>query len=258
MGSTTFEHYAAGVDPKDAFSRAREEAGYDSGHGGYSGTIVEKGDFTIITRTPLLDMEAAALARRLVNDGDPRINDKWGPAGAIPIIKVPADAKATRIAPIAFDIPGGLDWGPKEKEVEKAVRSMKLKAGEQIVDWRITKDTPGRAKVTAVAPKGATMTKYIVKGSVKHGTWETGFLSQAEARTWATETMKNDEFHWRDDTTTWEIEGVSRRIDGEPLVRLVREVGKHLIEVDVEVRLAGFSTEGKNPTGWLFFGWASC
>lgn len=45
MGATDFQTYAAGKTPADAFRAARENAQYQSGHGGYTGTIAEKGDF---------------------------------------------------------------------------------------------------------------------------------------------------------------------------------------------------------------------
>ncbi|NUS02061.1 MAG: hypothetical protein HOV97_05800 [Nonomuraea sp.] len=339
MGGTTFDHYAPGADARKAFDEAHEQAGYEYGHGGYSGTIAEKGDFTIITRTPLLESEAYALANKLIEADDPRVRDKWGPAGAIPVVSATRKVRvqdfeyvhdhdhadygkvqpalleavtplvklkkgetiqsvamhsyqtpstrtggyggsyyggrarvrkvtykqcqatvtinkppATRIAPVTFEIPGGLDWQAKAKEIETRVQSMKLKAGESIVSHRVTRDTPGPAKVTAVAGGGPNEKRFIVKGARQHDTWETGFTSQAEARAWATEYMKSD----RDfgDSGVLEVESVTRRADGEPLVRITREVTKRQVDVDVEVKLAGAGQQA-TPDGWLFFGWAS-
>lgn len=45
MGATTFYSEAEGKTAQEAFDRARQEAGWESGHGGYSGTIVEKHGF---------------------------------------------------------------------------------------------------------------------------------------------------------------------------------------------------------------------
>lgn len=84
MGAETFIHHSAYPDPDQAFKEAVNDAAYDHGHAGYTGTIAEKDSFTIITHAPL-DFEAAEeLADQLICAADPRINDKWGPAGAIP------------------------------------------------------------------------------------------------------------------------------------------------------------------------------
>jgi hypothetical protein len=45
MGATDFLHYATGRTAEEAFEAAREEALYDYGHSGYTGTIAEKYEF---------------------------------------------------------------------------------------------------------------------------------------------------------------------------------------------------------------------
>jgi hypothetical protein len=50
MGAATFETYRDGADVSAAFRNAVEEAGWEYGHGGYTGTIAEKDDYVIITR----------------------------------------------------------------------------------------------------------------------------------------------------------------------------------------------------------------
>lgn len=352
MGGTTFDHYVDGANVQDAFTKAHEEATYEHGHGGYSGTIAEKGGYTIITNTPLLESEANALADRLIQDDDPRIRDKWGDAGAIPVIKSTrvVDAKGftytptagysnyeapdpqlleavqplvklkkgetiqrievysystpqanrysygrsasptrsqcqarvvikkppmTRKAPMVIEIPAGLDYDQRRKEIQAQVDTMKLKAGEKVVSWHAGQDTPGPAKVTVTAPKGATETRYIVVGKDRngktapinrmgHGDWETGFESQAKAREWLTGVAKNEKnwvsngpLSWLGDNVVLEIESVTRRASGEPLVQITREVGKRMVDVEVEVKLADGAT-ASTPDGWLFFGWASC
>lgn len=82
MGATTFTTVAEGDTADEAFRFARIEAQYDRGHGGYTGTIAEKSSFTMIARN-LVPKDALALAEQLIDDGDPRIDDKWGPAGCI-------------------------------------------------------------------------------------------------------------------------------------------------------------------------------
>lgn len=61
MGADFFETTATGRNSREAFRQAREDAGYESGHGGYSGTIYEKHDYVLFTLPPRLT------AKRLVS-----------------------------------------------------------------------------------------------------------------------------------------------------------------------------------------------
>jgi hypothetical protein len=84
MGAQQFRDEARGATVKEAFDSAVSEAQYEHGHGGYSGTIAEKREFTVISDAEGMPREAAAaLADKLLFDGDKRIDSKWGPAGAI-------------------------------------------------------------------------------------------------------------------------------------------------------------------------------
>lgn len=63
----------------EAFANAKREAQHESGHGGYSGTIAEKSSFKMI---PLpAGKSAGDYAYELIEAGDKRIDNKWGPAG---------------------------------------------------------------------------------------------------------------------------------------------------------------------------------
>lgn len=91
MGACDFQSRAQGGTAEEAFRRAVSSAAYDHGHSGYTGTIAEKGSFTIIAEAkPANAEEAYAIANRLISAGDDRVDDKWGPAGCI-VIR-PADA----------------------------------------------------------------------------------------------------------------------------------------------------------------------
>lgn len=89
MGATDF--YAlhrcdpSKVSMREAFASKRQEAQHENGHGGYTGTIAEKN--SVFELTPPLGMagdeEIVEWAQSLVNEDDPRIRDKWGPAGAV-------------------------------------------------------------------------------------------------------------------------------------------------------------------------------
>jgi hypothetical protein len=90
VGANWFQTYHDGADVRAAFDDAVREAEWEHGHGGYSGTIAEKRDYVIITGRPVSRDEATRLADDLVERDDPRVADKWGPAGAIPITRATA------------------------------------------------------------------------------------------------------------------------------------------------------------------------
>ena len=83
MGAEVFFHTAIGKTPREAFEKAREEALYDYGHSGYSGTIAEKRNYTVIECPE--GVSPTAYADALISDGDKRVDDKWGPAGCIKV-----------------------------------------------------------------------------------------------------------------------------------------------------------------------------
>lgn len=94
MGACEFSTTAKGKTAKEAFRNAVEDARHEHGHGGYSGTIAEKHDFTMIappvTRAECVsDMDfenkAQEFADSLLSNDDHRVADKWGPAGCIQI-----------------------------------------------------------------------------------------------------------------------------------------------------------------------------
>lgn len=83
MGAATFETLAFGDTPEEAFNKAVKDAAYLHGHGGYTGTIAEKDCFTVIPANEHLNTQKRLYACQLIADEDERIDDKWGPAGAI-------------------------------------------------------------------------------------------------------------------------------------------------------------------------------
>ena len=52
MGACEFEELSHGKTADEAFSRAVDQAQYEYGHGGYTGTIAEKGEFTVFDLPP--------------------------------------------------------------------------------------------------------------------------------------------------------------------------------------------------------------
>ena len=84
MGAETFKTVGHGATANEAFDAAVSQAQYDHGHAGYTGTIAEKDEFSVISDSDGTSPEEAnALADKLMDEQDERIDDKWGPAGAI-------------------------------------------------------------------------------------------------------------------------------------------------------------------------------
>lgn len=83
MGACDFLTVGKGPTARAAFTVAKEEALCASGHGGYSGTIAEKGSYQMIDLPE--GKTAFDYAEELMNNDDPRISDRWGPAGCIKI-----------------------------------------------------------------------------------------------------------------------------------------------------------------------------
>ena len=83
MGANNFGTISNGATAKEAFAAAVSNAQYDHGHSGYTGTIAEKGSFTVITVPE--GKGPVAFANELMDADDPRIEDKWGPAGCVKV-----------------------------------------------------------------------------------------------------------------------------------------------------------------------------
>ena len=79
MGADVFYNQSKGKTAKEAFDAAQEEAWYEYGHRGYTGTIAEKDSFTMIDLPEGRD--PFEYAEELIDKYDSRIDNKWGPAG---------------------------------------------------------------------------------------------------------------------------------------------------------------------------------
>jgi len=94
MGAEQFDHFISdeksGGDVNKARELATEEAAWDYGHAGYTGTMAEK-DSHVIIGEPMSWEDAQNTAEKLMRDCDPRIDDKWGPAGAIRVVDTDND-----------------------------------------------------------------------------------------------------------------------------------------------------------------------
>lgn len=96
MGGETFVNYKRGKTAQEAFRLAVDDAAYEHGHGGYTGTIAEKSEFRMIeTPTGIApkdfvrrvmswrDEDGADNISKAVLKARENIDDKWGPAGCV-------------------------------------------------------------------------------------------------------------------------------------------------------------------------------
>ncbi|WP_405523479.1 hypothetical protein OG426_09680 [Streptomyces canus] len=70
---------------REAFDSVVEEAQFEYGHRGYTGGIAEKDRYTGHLRERVAETIAEEYVSHLMNRDDDRIDDKWGPAGVIPV-----------------------------------------------------------------------------------------------------------------------------------------------------------------------------
>lgn len=103
MGADTFITLTRGDNVDSAFQSARDQAQYEYGHGGYTGTIAEKGGFVVAQTTPMTVPAAKALARDLLDRDDPRVRDKRGDCVAIPVVH-PTRQVEVRIPQVTYPL----------------------------------------------------------------------------------------------------------------------------------------------------------
>jgi hypothetical protein len=99
VGASDFYVYSPLADPKVAFESAIADAQWESGRGGYTGTIAEKAGYgwSKMVHAPHFDNPREAMT--WANDDlEERANDhdKWGPAWAVPVYKKDTDFKEIR------------------------------------------------------------------------------------------------------------------------------------------------------------------
>ena len=82
MGAERFDVFQKAKDADSAFRAAREEALYDYGHRGYTGSLAEKSTFELRGDGKPLTMKEAE--RFADEDLDTNEHDNWGPAWAVP------------------------------------------------------------------------------------------------------------------------------------------------------------------------------
>jgi hypothetical protein len=265
MGSHNFELAVPGTDVRSAYDQACSEAEAEYGHRGSNGSISTTSGVTLDTTTPMA--EEAARRRAAGRLGR---YDKWGPAGAIPLLAERAIRRRT--ITMTVTVPGAPDWEQRSAVIDTLVAATaRLRDGERVLGWaepparyepgqlRPTGGPSPRFRFATAATRGRTETRYMVLN--EHGEvvgdrqlpeWERGLATQAGARALADACARQVRPRVQAGAR-FVVEGRTRRVGGEPLVTATREL--------VGTKLPLVVTVGKQLSqevgGFLFFGWAA-
>lgn len=234
-GATDFSVFIKNPDVKAAFAEAVSEARYESGSGGYSGTIAEKPGYEIRRREPMDLAQANRFA-----DTDSEKNDKHEPAFAIPV----GEATATKEKKVKIKAAGRDEWAARQ-EAEKKLREQYMAPGLS-VNIKFDKATlvkEGKLPEMTIE-KGGDET-YRVIGP---GTTGKPFPSRAEAIAgFKTHVLQ----HKPQVGAVYEIQKV-KVTDKFTIGDTTKSM--HLYEI--EATLSFMKTTGK-IIGWIFYGYAS-
>ena len=287
MGAEAFTELQHGTDAKQAFHEAASDASYESGSGGYTGTIAEKSSFVVISDTPMWLDEAQRLAEKLLDVNDPRISDKWGPAGAIAVCTPHRTVKCV------------VEGSPKSDWDALVAQAVRLNRGERLISWwasglavstlaKVTRNVEAkvsrpaygteatdtvilkksgvtvlssRVLETTLKTKIATttgtkrLTRYIIRTNGDSGSFDKGFKTLAEAKAKAKELAAKPMGPYDSSPKTYTVEAVTRSEEGGALFTASQEILG--TTATVEVKYVKSRKEAPETNAWLFFGWAS-
>jgi hypothetical protein len=282
MGGATFFDYSNITDTRQAFQALADDARYEHGSGGYSGTIAEKPGFSIIAGEPMPRVEAEALAQQLIDDNDHRIADKWGVAGAIAVASKSSFHRRSVQLTIPYNASGHLSVDQLKQLVTTlngpAVQSggsrdllfgqrgntlkprLTLRDGERIETVKLLKERVTR-KATSERTKGKVVTRYFIMRAGRIDIRGQGYDTMSAAHQALKTLMANrsiqldqQKFSGPAEDERWEIVGLARRQDQTALASGTLAINKRQLSVEVSIiRPAAKVVCG----GWLFFGWAS-
>jgi hypothetical protein len=265
MGSHNFELVVPGTNVRTAYAEACSEAEAEYGHRGSNGSISTTSGVTLDTATPMAEEEARRYAAGRLDR-----YDKWGPAGAIPLLAERAIHRRT--ITMTVTVPGAPDSEQRSAVVDTLVgATARLRDGERVLGWteqqvryesgqlRPTGGPSPRFRFATAATSGKTETRYMVlneRGEVvgdrQLPEWERGLPTQAAARRFA-DACARQAGPMVQAGARFEVEGRTRRVGGEPLVTATREL--------VGTKLPLVVTVGKQLSqevgSFLFFGWAA-
>lgn len=251
MGSDSFTAVGNHPDIAIAFDRAHSEAVHHYGTRGYTGSLAEKHGYTVVTSTLHTPEAAYRLARELMDDDDDRINDKWGPAGAIPLTKVANE----RTVSISFKVRNS--EGVTAAEVDTAVtRSI---AAYKHLDETIGKI--GKIKRTPIGKPVVKVTKTEAKPVIRYYVGNNhSFATEAEAIKAVRADPAKYTFHFGlevpfETDLAIRPQVVGTQYGGAPSSPPTSvRMSYRTVEVSLDVT---FHVAGTEAAGWLFFGYAS-
>lgn len=286
MGAEFFTEKGMSRELGAAFTEAYNDARYEYGSRGYTGSLAEKHDAVIIDNQIRWEKDAYLFANSEEIHTHQIVNDKWGPAAAIPFA-TPRESEKPKtttktisvvvkgdpgLNPVVKESPG--EWGyqnsvraaahkARHEAIMEAIKTKLRLKDTQRIDSVHTKKVAPTYRAKTIVSKEAKETRYVFNISDYHDTWETGFKSQAEARAALVEYAKRDgtqEYRGMISVPTaateeYEISAITRRTSGEPIVRVVRELVK--TEYTLEVVVEDAPKPPNRIDGWLFFGYAS-
>lgn len=264
MGAEVFIDEGAGADPKEVFAKLVSEAAYESGSGGYTGTIAEKPGFVIVRSSPLPPAAAARLANAIISDYEgkkyPRhahLQDKWGDAGAIAVTRQGGKLR-TRTVSVSLDSSTGNRWEDEELLGKAALAKIGTLAPNEVVSDTKVEDFKTRTKITAAKTEGKTVRRYELavrsNGNIQRayhglprGPFDTQPLAMAAAKAWLKEKAQPGNIEVV-------VIGCVLREDGDVLGSVSMQAQSVSAKVTVTIEQLP-----QNPAtdGWLFFGWAS-
>lgn len=247
MGSTTFITYRPGLQMRNAYQEACDEATRYYGSDGYNGTIsttsgVQREVTTIMTRT------GAELYAYMNHEK----GEKWGNALAIPVAdnshfsfeEVTMKISLPRTQPVT-------DWNDtvtgvrptSENDLQEAARKKALEAyGFQLHDVEI--EAKVKYDYFVHSPQGRGTTVYMVNGLERQYPTKGSAIKAAKAAM--------DRSAWASDRNM-QIRAV-KAWDGKLAAAVVERVTL-AAEATATVTVAKLQTQ--TPDGWLFFGWAA-
>ena len=254
MGAQTFHQQAWNPDLQEAYNSAFGEAEDDHGRNGYTGSLAEKLSFVVIDEVqPLPAADAWDYADELLDLSDARVNDKWGPAGAIPMSRNAAEHRQVEVT-VSFDPrvdPANLSGAALSSVLRTKAQEL-CEANERVVRASVT----SRRFTTSVERSCSgepARTAYRVGDRVYVTLADAQACVDATLARYACDMEHSDQPlpHMR----SVDIEAIQVTDTGSPVIS-----SSHIRIDGVTVHgTATLSRPVENPPidGWLFFGWAS-
>lgn len=258
MGAADFRELVRNSNVDEAFRMALSEARHEFGHGGYTGSIAEKGTYHNVD-TPTRTLQAAhAYADAAMGSRETSVgryaNDKWGPAVAIPVCM-----REEERVDFSVTVPVDPTKEPTRKQWEELLRAEDRLKPQDVITGLWVDKTDDRTRIEMKRTEGKAVIRYFYadpripgarRGPEKGdpNNWLSGFLTMAE---WRKHAKALAEKHGG----TYHCMGITRRFDDEPLDVVDAIVTKRKVTLRVN---AVRPPSGKLTTdAWLFFGMAS-